>query len=76
MNIEEIKQAFQKQIELCFKEGIDSPLLCYMIKDKRIDIKRIKFDELDPLVEVLDGFEIEKGKEDNITPIFKRIGLE
>jgi hypothetical protein len=76
MNNEEIKKVFQKQVELNSKEGIDNPMLFYVIKDDRMDVKRVMFNELETLIPSLNGFEIEEGKEHMITPIFKRIGIK
>jgi hypothetical protein len=75
MKLEEIKQAFEKQIELSFKEGIEHPLLVYIIKRERMDMKNVMYDKLETLVPILDGFELEQDKEHLITPIFKRFGL-
>ena len=76
MTLEEIKKAFEKEVELNLNGGIENPLLFYMIKDKRIDMKNITYDKLETLIPILEGFEQEQDKENLITPIFKRIGIE
>lgn len=76
MTLEEIKQAFEKEVELNIKEGIENPFLYYMIKDDRITMKNVTYDKLETLLPILEGFGREQDKEHLITPIFKKIRIE